>query len=177
MKLWHPFLPKPVGKGRESGKIKIIVPLRSYPTRNRKFQKTSKKIKNTVMYSFQAKIGLEKMKKGENKNYRFVPTQREIENPKKREIKLKELKYTIMTSFKTKTGWKMQKKRKKKFIAPFRSVPTRRENIKIIVPFRSNPTRNRKLKKNSKKIQRFKKYHYGFISSQNRLEKDEKQIK
>ena len=77
------------------------------------------------MYSFQAKIGLEKMKKGENKNYRFVPTQREIENPKKREIKLKELKYTIMTSFKTKTGWKMQRKRKKKFIAPFRSVPTR----------------------------------------------------
>ena len=30
-----------------------------------------------------------------------------------------------MTSFKTKTGWKMQRKRKKKFIAPFRSVPTR----------------------------------------------------
>ena len=25
------------------------------------------------MYSFQAKIGLKKMKKGENKNYRFVP--------------------------------------------------------------------------------------------------------
>ena len=24
------------------------------------------------MYSFQAKIGLEKMRKGENKNYRFV---------------------------------------------------------------------------------------------------------
>ena len=30
------------------------------------------------MYSFQAKIGLKKMRKGENKNYRFVPTQREI---------------------------------------------------------------------------------------------------
>ena len=25
------------------------------------------------MYSFQAKIGLKKMRKGENKNYRFVP--------------------------------------------------------------------------------------------------------
>ena len=25
------------------------------------------------MYSFQAKIGLKKMTKGENKNYRFVP--------------------------------------------------------------------------------------------------------
>ena len=46
-----------------------------------------------------------------------------------------------------------------------------RENIKIIVPFRSNPLRNRKLKKNSKKIQ---KYHYGFISSENGLENAEK---
>ena len=52
-----------------------------------------------------------------------------------------------------------------------------RENIKIIVPFRSNPTRNIKFKKNSKKIQRFKKYHYGFISSQKKLEKDEKERK
>ena len=34
-----------------------------------------------------------------------------------------------------------------------------RRKTKIIVPFRSNPTRNRKLKKNSKKVQRFKKYH------------------
>ena len=48
------------------------------------------------------------------------------------------------------------------------------ENIKIIVPFRSNPTRNRKSQKNSKKIQKFKEYHYGFILSRNRLEMDEK---
>ena len=52
-----------------------------------------------------------------------------------------------------------------------------RENIKIIVPFRFNPTRNRKLKKSCKKIQRFKEYHYGFISSQKKLEKDEKERK
>ena len=52
-----------------------------------------------------------------------------------------------------------------------------KENIKIIVPFRSNPTRNRKFKKNNKKIQRFKSYHYGFISSQKKLEKDEKERK
>ena len=83
MKLWHPFMPKQVGKGREREKIKIIGPLRSDMTRN----------------------------------------------------------------------------------------------IKIIVPSSSNPTRNRKSKKNSKKIQRFKKYHYGFISSQNRLENDEKERK
>ena len=44
------------------------------------------------MYSFQAKIGLEKMKKGENKNYRFVPTQREIENSKKKRNKIERIK-------------------------------------------------------------------------------------
>ena len=50
------------------------------------------------MYSFQAKTGLKKMRKVENKNYRSVP-------------------------------------------------------------FRSNPIRNSKFKKNSKKIQKIKKYH------------------
>ena len=39
MALWHPFKPKQVGKGGEREKIKIIVPFRSYPTQNRKFQK------------------------------------------------------------------------------------------------------------------------------------------
>ena len=52
-----------------------------------------------------------------------------------------------------------------------------REKIKIFVPFRSYPTRNIKLQKNSKKIQKIKKYHYGFILSQNRLEKAEKERK
>ena len=52
-----------------------------------------------------------------------------------------------------------------------------RQKIKIIVPFRSNPTRNRKFQKNSKKFQKIQKYCYGFISSQNRLEKDEKERK
>ena len=63
-----------------------------------------------------------------------------------------------MASFQAKIGWKGREQ----------------EKIKIIVPFRSYPTRNRKLKKNSKKI---KKYHYGFISSQNRLEKTAKETK
>ena len=52
----------------------------------------------------------------------------------------------------------------------------RKREIKIIVPFRSVPSRcvienSKKIKKKFKKI---KKYHYEFISSQNRLEKDEK---
>ena len=66
------------------------------------------------MYSFQAKIGLKKMRKGENK---------------------------------------------------------------IIVSFRSYPTRNLKFQKNCNKIQKIKIYHYGFISSQNRLENAKKEKK
>ena len=61
-----------------------------------------------------------------------------------------------MASFQVKIGWKGQE----------------REKIKIVVPFCSDPTRNRKFQKNSQKIQ---KCHYGFISSQNRLEKAEKE--
>ena len=38
------FKPKQVGKGREREQIKIIVPIRSYPTRNSEFQKNNKKI-------------------------------------------------------------------------------------------------------------------------------------
>ena len=64
-----------------------------------------------------------------------------------------------MASFQAKIGWKMPE----------------RENIKSIIPFRSYPTRNRKFQKNSKNIQKFKKCHYGFISSKPRLEKAEKE--
>ena len=52
-----------------------------------------------------------------------------------------------------------------------------REKKKIVVPLRSYPTRNLKFQKNSKKIKNVKKYHYGPISSKNRLENDEKERK
>ena len=55
--------------------IKIIVPFRSYPTRNRKFQKNRKKfkkLKNTTMASFQAIIGWKRTRNRENKNFRSV---------------------------------------------------------------------------------------------------------
>ena len=68
-----------------------------------------------------------------------------------------------MDSFQAKIGWN--------------SLRNRENNNYRSVPFRSNPTRNRKFKKNRKKIKKTKKYHYGFISSHNRLEKDEKQRK
>ena len=67
-------------------------------------------------------------------------------------------KNTIINSFQAKLGRKRMRKRE----------------IKIIVPFRSHPACNRKLQKNWKKIKKIKKYHYGFISSHNSLEKDEK---
>ena len=74
MALWRPFKPKQVGKGRVRVKIKIIVPLRSYQTRNRKFQRNSKKIKkNTIKGSFQAKICWKMMRKSENKNCHSIP--------------------------------------------------------------------------------------------------------
>ena len=66
-----------------------------------------------------------------------------------------------MASFQVKTGWKRPRKKEYK---NYRSVSFQ-------------PDAKQKIKKNSKKIQRFKKYHYGFISSQNRLEKDEKERK
>ena len=49
---------------------------RSYPMRNRKFHKNSKKFnKKKTKYdygSFQAKIGRKRLRNMENKNYRFV---------------------------------------------------------------------------------------------------------
>ena len=73
MALWHPFKPKQVGKGREREKIKIIVPLRSYPMRNRKFQRNSKKIKKIPLWlHFEPKKGWKMRRKRRNKNYRYV---------------------------------------------------------------------------------------------------------
>ena len=58
--------------------------------------------------------------------------------------------------------------------------PRKRENNNYCsvpfhsVPFHSYPTLNRKFQNNNKKILKTKKYHFGCISSENRLEKDEK---
>ena len=67
------FKPKQFGEGQEREKIKIIVSLRSFLTRYRKFQKNKKKYKkNSIMASFQAKIVCKRQRKRENKNYSFV---------------------------------------------------------------------------------------------------------
>ena len=66
------------------------------------------------MASFQAKIGLKRLRKRENNNYRSVPTRHEIENSKKMAKKFRMLKNTIMASFQTKIGWKVIIKRANK---------------------------------------------------------------
>ena len=61
---------------RENKKIKKIVPTSSYTTRNRKFQKKKKvkkfkKLENTIMASFRAKIRWGRPRKKENKKKSF----------------------------------------------------------------------------------------------------------
>ena len=67
-----------------------------------------------------------------------------------------------MDSFQAKIGWKRMRKCEKKKLS-FCSVPTRRE-----IEFS---------KRIAKKFRKLKKYHYGFISIQNRLEEAEKNRK
>ena len=55
---------------------KISVPIHSNPTRNREFQKYSKKIEkieNINMASFKAKTGRDQLRMREKKNYRSDP--------------------------------------------------------------------------------------------------------
>ena len=59
---------------RENKNCRFVL-FRSYPTRNRKFQKNSKKfkkLKNIIMASFQVKIGWKRPRKREYKNYSSV---------------------------------------------------------------------------------------------------------
>ena len=48
MPVWLHLKPEYVGKGQEKKKINIVVLFRSYPTRNRKFQKNSKRIQKNI---------------------------------------------------------------------------------------------------------------------------------
>ena len=109
------------------------------------------------MASFHGKIGWKRQRKRESKNYSFItflPIQLEKIPKKKKKIQ----KIQLLQHFKPKQvgkGWE-------------------REKTKIIVSLCSYPTDQRKFQKISKK---FKKYNYDIISSQNRLEKAEKQRK
>ena len=72
------------------------------------------------MASFPAKIGWNRPRKRENKNYRSIPTQRVIENSKKIAKKFKKLKNSVIASFPAKIGWNRPRKRENK---NYRSVP------------------------------------------------------
>ena len=71
--MWIHLKPKLIGEGWEREKIKIIVPFRSYPTRNRKFQKNNKKIKKYYYEFISSQTRLEIDEKEGNKNYRSIP--------------------------------------------------------------------------------------------------------
>ena len=65
-------------KNMRKGEAKIIVPFRSVPTRCvienfKEIAKKLKKLKNTIVASFQAKIGRKRLRKRGNKNYPSVP--------------------------------------------------------------------------------------------------------
>ena len=80
------------------------VPFRSVPTRreienSNKIAKKFQKLKNTIMASFQAKIGWKR------RNRKFQ---------KRMAKKLKNCKKTIVASFHAKIGWKMLRKRENK---------------------------------------------------------------
>ena len=66
-----------------------------------------------------------------------------------------------MASFQAKICWKRMRK-------------TENKNYHYVSSY---PKRNRIFQKNNKKIRQTKKYHYDFISSENRQEKDEKDRK
>ena len=72
------FQAKVSWKNIRKREIKFIVPFRSVPTRcvienSKQIAKKFKKLQNTVLASFQAKIGRKSLRKGENKNYPSVP--------------------------------------------------------------------------------------------------------
>ena len=92
------------------------VPFRSYTTRNRKFQKNSKKIIKTKQYHYGFISSQNKFEKAAKEKkckfpFRSVPTRRIIQNSKKIAKKLKKLNNIIIASFPAKIGWKTQRKR------------------------------------------------------------------
>ena len=91
--------------------------------------------------------------------FRSVPTRREIENSKTTAKKFKKLKNTITGSFEAKIGLKRPRKTENKNYRSLSFLSGTKQKIK---------------KKNSKKI---KKYHYEFVSNQNKWENDEKERK
>ena len=96
------------------------------------------------MATFQAKIGLNRLKKRENKklSFRFVPTQGIRDNSKKIVKNSKNKNTPLWLLFKPKSFWKRTRKSENKNC--------------LSVPFRSYPTGNIKFQKKKKKNQKIK---------------------
>ena len=89
-----------------------------YQTRNRKFQKNSKKIQNIrkhnhSFFSSQNRLGKAEIER-KKKSFRCAPTRLVIKNSKEITIKFKKSKNTIIASFQAKIGWEWPRKRKNK---------------------------------------------------------------
>ena len=75
---------------------KIIIPFRSYPKRNRKFQKNSRKIRKIKNYHYGFISRQNRLEKAEKErkqklSFRFVPTRRVTENSKKNRKKIQKI--------------------------------------------------------------------------------------
>ena len=80
-------------------------------------KKITKKLKSTIIYSFQAKRGWKYMRKREIKiivPFHSVPTRYVIENSKQIAKKFKKLRNTVVASFQVKIGRKRLRKRENK---------------------------------------------------------------
>ena len=111
------------------------------------------------MASFQAKIGCKRTRK-EGKKIILMGSRLTCNKNYK---KIQKIKNPVIASFQAKISWERPRKRKNK--------------KKKIVPMSSYPTCNEKFQKNSKKIQKIRKNHHIFFSSQNRMGNAEKRRK
>ena len=75
------------------------------------------------MASFQAKIVWKMLRKGENKNYRFVSFLPDALQKIPKKYQKKKKKKTIMASFPAKIVWKRQRKRENKIYSFVPSLP------------------------------------------------------
>ena len=128
--LWLYFNPERDGTGWDWEKKKkaIIILIHSIPTRNRDFQKISKKIQKIKKHQygfFSSQNGTGEAENMRKKKFSFwsIPTRHGVGNSRKIAKKLKKLKNINMASFQAKTGWGRLKMWEKKF--SFWSIPTR----------------------------------------------------
>ena len=106
--MWFLFKPKQERTGWEWEKKNILVPIHSNPSRNKEFQKNSKKIWKMKKHRygfFSSQNGMRQAYNERKKIFSFwsIPTRPVIGNSKKIAKKFKKLKNIITASFQAKT--------------------------------------------------------------------------